>query len=174
MVDIIFALLLAIIGIFFVRFIKWYFTLKVKLATEYIEATEKFYASAKPLISDSETPKEVIDTIKFLNEKINDKKTVSYLFRSLSSSRMRYNGLSEEMKIHHEFFAKRPELEKRFQNLVTSWFIAVTALSPLVGGACRISINSDNVEKIAANAGKKPLNKIGKNDDHIGPTAQAC
>lgn len=169
----IFALLFASAGIGLIYFVRWYARQKVVAAHEYRKATEKFYASVRPLVSDDETPAEIVDLIKYLNLTINDRRIArrlaSYpLHQKWSDNYQKYN------KIICEFFEARPELAQNHSDVILSWFMAVTALSPISGFAARYSIDNESMGTAAGRISRKSARNHDENNHTPHPGAVAA
>ena len=136
-----------------------YFRFKAAREKEYGKDAADFFEAVNPLISDDDTPTEVLEIIDFLNDGIMDRKSATRLFENI----IKYRGWqdkctppSEKMKILEEFFRGRPELEKPFYKMLMHWFLAVTAFSPLIGLAVRFSLPENGLEKVAIRISRKP------------------
>lgn len=134
-----FGFAIATIGLGAIYSLPIYLKLNIVLAREYERATEDFYSAVKPLVSDDETPTEVLKTVGGLNELITQKRSAWFLLSYLADGRWRRISDPERNKVFVEFFHRRPELEKSYRIALKSWFRAVTALSPLAGRAVRIA-----------------------------------
>lgn len=146
--------LIALVGVSAILLFGRYLRFLSSAANEYRVASRGFFASAKPLVNDDETPDDVLALIDGLNSTIYDRRSSRFLLIYLTNCRWK-----DDVGIHHktmaEFFHKRPELEKPFKDMIIQWFRAVTALSPIIGRAVRLAMNEINLEKAASKISKK-------------------
>ena len=155
---------LTIVGILSILGLRSYLRMRVAAANEYADASRDFFNAAKPLISDDETPDEIIQVIKMLNFTIHDKNVASYLIAyplhpKMSTKTQRF------IKVSEEFFCDRRELEESYQKMFMSWFIAVTALSPIKGMAARYALANKDIHSAAARASRRVQKRQNGNDD---------
>jgi hypothetical protein len=153
-------IILGMIGIFAGRA---YFRFKAARVKEYGKDTADFFEAVNPLISDDDTPTEILEILDSLNDGIMDRKSA----RSLLDQIIKYRGWkdkftppSEKMKIIEEFFRRRPELEKPFYKMLMHWFMAVTAFSPLTGWVVRFALPANGLEQVAIRMSRKPNGAI--------------
>ena len=154
---------ISVVIAFFVYLLACYISFRAECAKEYEQATEEFYRSIDPLVSDDETPVEMLELIEFLNETISDKTQANALLRH--ASKARWSGsrvMSYSRKINTEFLARRTELEKPFFLALMAWFRAITALSPIKGQFARIVIQEGAEPRIASELAKSR----GRHDNH--------
>lgn len=153
------SILIAALGIAIVLAIRLYAQVKARAAREYQDATNEFFDAARPLISDDDTPSEIIDMIAGLSATIQNRSMASRL--ASFPLHVKYSDRSlRTFKVAEEFFSSRPELEESFYKMFYSWFAAVTALSPLAGFAARYSLtNKDSMQAAAAKTSKKVSNR---------------
>lgn len=147
-------ILIALTGIAVVLSAHNYLKLKILMAREYGRAADGFFAAAKPLVSDDETPDEILMTIAMLSELISDRSGARKLLGFLANDRWRKID-GEKNKVFVEFFHRRPELEEPFKTAMVQWFMAVTCLSPFFGKMVRIAMDEANVERAARNVSAK-------------------
>lgn len=159
-------LLIAVLGVGVVLTVQSFFHMKLALSREYRKATEKFFASVKPLVSDDETPAEVLRVIDTLNKSIADGRSAMMLCAFLANGRWRHFHPSEMNKVRAEFFHRRPELERPYHEAIYSWFMAVTALSPLFGNAARFAMDEKNVERAVNSASAIVVAKSRHDNNH--------
>jgi hypothetical protein len=107
----IFGAIIAIIGISVILTAHSYLKMTISLSREYHRATEAFFSAVKPLLSDDETPSEILMTLRSLNKTISERKSARMLFKYLADDRWRRADFSNRNKIYVEFFHRRPELE---------------------------------------------------------------
>jgi len=159
-------LLIAAIGVGVVLTVLSFFRLKAVLARQYRKSVESFFAAVKPLVSDDETPAEILKMIDTLNTSIADRRSAMMLFSCLTDSRWRHAVPNEMNKIRCEFFHRRPELERPYHEAIYCWFMAVTALSPFFGKAVRFAMDEANVERAVNTASSKVAARKRRDNNH--------
>lgn len=106
-------------------------------------AAKAFYDSCKPLISDDETPDEVLDSLAFINARITDRAAPSNFVHLLKTGRLAASAVHKSdadqrfAKIQ-TFFARRPELEEPYDRAITEGLLAMSFNSVCHGGAIRM------------------------------------
>lgn len=130
-----------------------YLQLRSRASTEYATAASAFFAAADTLASCDDVPSELTDALSAMNETISDRRAANGLLAYLSAE-ARWKDMNSESFLRRkktltEFFARRPELEATYHQAVVNWFLAITALSPLVGKLARVAMTEDTVEAVA-------------------------
>jgi len=148
-----------------------YAVFKANSVEEYSEAIKDFYESIDPIVSDDETPIELLRLIDYLNLTISDRSIAGALLKHASRGRWSVSSaMPFDRKIATEFFVRRPELEKPYGNAVLSWFRAVTALSPLKGQLARVVIQEGAERRITVELAKSDKS----HNRHGNGTVAAC
>lgn len=166
-IHVISATLLVLVALGILLMLKVYLTLKAKAIRQYRRSANAFFEKAKPLLSDEEVPDSLRDHVYFLSESIDDPDTV-YLALHVIRNGKGKRVPSPAQKQSREFFARRPELEKAYHDAILSWFIAITAMRPIVGAACRAIMfnDADRVERTASRVVK--TRSKSRNHDDLG------
>jgi hypothetical protein len=158
-------LLIALLGVGVVVTVQSFFRLKTALNREYRKSTDGFFDAVEPLVSDDETPVEVLELIDMMNKSITDRRSALMLCSFLADSRWRQFEPSPRNKVRVEFFHRRPELESPFHEAIYNWFMAVTALSPFFGKVVRLIMDERNVER-AVNVASAKVAKRHRDGNH--------
>lgn len=156
------ALVLVIVGTVGVTTAVGFARLRLSAAREYKKCSDVFFDAAKKLVADEDTPSELLEIIYFMNDTISDKK----IARRLVSYPMHLkwsNELAGYNKSKIEFLEKRPELKNIYDDMICSWFLAATALSPIFGTAARYSITKNSVGPAVASVSKHSSGLRNKN-----------
>lgn len=123
---------------------------KVRLARlrSFGENATLFYGAIDPLISDKETPVEVLDFIQFLNALICERRAARDMWHIVSGGGVLNPSAAARQRIHaiHEFFDRRPELREPYSTAVVTAMLCVTySGSIFYGRLMRIWLSSGNV-----------------------------
>jgi hypothetical protein len=149
-------ILIATVGIAVTFTALSYLKMNISMARQYHKAAEGFFSSVKPLISDDETPIEILKTLDALNKMLTERRSARLLLMYLADERWRRGDFAKKNKIYVEFFQTRPELEESYKMAFENWFTAVTCLSPFFGKVVRLAMDEHNVERavttVSANA----------------------
>jgi hypothetical protein len=151
-----------------------YLWFRVRREVSYEKATAEFYEASNPLALDKDSPFELLDLIDGLNCTITDKRMALSMLRYAFQDtwwKEKFIPPSERTVVVDGFLKRRPELEASFRKMVVSWFIAVTALSPLVGAIVRFAMSGPSVEQAASRASKE---STSHRDDHFHPNMSAA
>ena len=124
-----------IITIIIIYCIPAFFDKRTKRLKEYEFYAKEFRKNARPLITDKETPLEILESIRLLNDTIHDKSSAKVIilafFHHRKMKKTQIN-MSEENNIHQEitnFFNQRPELKKAYMNAIPCYFAAIVTNS---------------------------------------------
>jgi hypothetical protein len=151
--------LIAAIGSTLVLLFASYLQLRLRAVTEYAAAAAAFFRAAETMTSCDEAPPELLDALSAMNETVSDRRAarsmLSYLSADARWRDMNSDAFLRRKKVLTEFFERRPELERTYHEIVVDWFLAITALSPVVGKLARIAMTGDAVEA-AAGARRHP------------------
>jgi hypothetical protein len=155
------AVLIALFGSSVVLAFASYVQLRARAALEYASTTEAFFQSMDVLVSCEDTPTELLDLLAAMNEALTDKKAAGAMLAYLSrGSRWKDRRSDAAIRLKaalKDLFAKHPDLEAVYHEALVSYFLAITALSPLVGKLARIAMTEDGVE--AAAGARRPIAK---------------
>ena len=138
--------LLAIVGVTVVATVIGYVRLKSAEADEYRKAADGFFAAAKPLVRDDETPTEMLQIINYMNDAITDRRESRKMLSYIINERWDAEQIaSSRTKMIVEFFERRPELKDSRNAMFDHWFAAITRLSPALGMLARATMSKGNV-----------------------------
>lgn len=137
-----------------------------------------FFQKAQALVSDRDTPLEIIQMISFLNDRIDRRDGAQFIFGLLLRPMDRSAG-DEVVREFHDtiepFFAKRPELEKAYREAMANWVMALIANSKgamgiLVRQATKSSLWMLDEERVAkkVTADKRHRDAKGRSDRRNG------
>lgn len=143
--------LVAIMGSLAVLAFASYVQLRAKAAVEYRASATAFFDAADQLASRDDAPPELLDTVSALNDSMSDRRAAKNLLLYLSGE-TRWkdsDAFLRRKKILTEFFVRQPELELVYHEVILNWFLAVTALSPLVGKLARLMMSERTLEAAA-------------------------
>jgi hypothetical protein len=88
-----------------------------------------YHQKAMALLNDGDTPEPIIETLSFLNERIDDSKSIVFLVAFLldrtSIDSEAESQIAEQKKIIDPFFEKRPELRRAFDEAFASAIVAI-------------------------------------------------
>jgi len=167
MTDYIFAFFLTIVAVGSIYMFRKYTEMRSDAMKEYIVVSKEFFDATEPLLADPETPKHMIETISILGELISEKKIAKLMLNRIKSGDSISPQVREEMKLDNEFFAVRRELEESHNKMYASWFLAVTALSPLAGHACRYELHEGvNQRRVSVQVSRARYAKRHNNDNN--------
>ncbi len=107
-----------------------------KRLDKYQYRVRRFYDRIKPVVDDDETPDEVLETIKFLSDQIDDPNSARLLHHVLTLE-PRTQWKDERSGSQMAFFERRPELFRPFAEAVSSGLLAITYLDRWRGSRAR-------------------------------------
>lgn len=122
---------------------------------QYIESSNMFFADVRALLSDPDTPDALIERIKAMNETISDKDAAKHILRIPTEINFDDTRSAEV----EAFLRNRPELRDNYENVIVSWFVAITAISPIFGPVLRYQV-TDTRSKSRA------VKRLTSLDDH--------
>jgi hypothetical protein len=124
------------------RSVKW----RERLLDVHASAMEEFYSAADVLIADDDTPSEMIEMIRFMNEKA-PKPSSAREFLCAVIKRPTFIGRSSPMHtIMEKMQQRRPELASAFTRACSAAFEAIAYRSPLAGLVLRVLVIFDGRE----------------------------
>jgi hypothetical protein len=117
----------------------WYARKRNKQRRRYEIHITTFYESVRPLISDEDTPVEILRLLRFLNGEISNPTAARFAVLAMRSSSKSYldaknnSEISSLDSIVEEFLRKRPELGKKLIQAIAAAMLAVSYNSLIFG-----------------------------------------
>lgn len=137
-----------LVGVLIVLAAIWvyYFICKRDLVRlrEYERATDTFFAAARPLLQDDETPMSVIDMIDTLNRHIDDPRAARHILIAARRTSRLIESDDERLidKEIADFTKRRQELGKQLARAIKAGFLAMSYRSRFWGPQLRLWMSS--------------------------------
>lgn len=119
-------------------FAGWYFRHRTERLRKYRECAEHFYAKARPLLDDPDTPASALTMLEFMNWHITDRNAARSFVRSLAYARANGDEVSKMRRRARfadldVFFANREGLKHAFAECMAAGLLAISFNSGPIG-----------------------------------------
>lgn len=164
-----FAVLAGIIAVALARFAYLHLRESARSNRRRLHHAELFFKGANTLVSDDETPEEMLRLLDSLNSTISDKDGPRILMTYLLRGRqiMDNDESAKFRKIVAEFLDRRPELLDSWEQGVANWFLAISYLSWWRGPFLRSAIHNQELLGAAKRVERKSRNHDGGHFNHF-------